>query len=355
MARGGYLFSPTLCWCSVRQATTGGIMGQVLHGCARTTAEVRRAIQRSQKSLNGLAEQYGINPKTVAKWKKRGFANDAPMGPRDVRSTVLTKEEEAAVVAFRKYPLLPLDDCLYALQPAIPHLTRSSLHRCLQRHGISQLPDVEGNKPAKKKFKAYPIGFFHIDITEVRTEEGKLHLFVAIDRTSKFAFVELHEKATTMVAADFLRHLIAAVPYKIHTVLTDNGVHFTIPGGGGLTVGEIKEAIARGVLFRAHAFELACAKNDIDHRLTKPKHPWTNGQVERMNRTIKAATVQRFYYESHPQLRQHLADFVAAYNFGRRLKTLMGLTPFEYICKSWTSQPERFILNPHQQMPGLNT
>ena len=217
------------------------------------------------------------------------------------------------------------------------------------------MPDVEGNKPAKKKFKAYPIGFFHIDITEVRTEEGKLHLFVAIDRTSKFAFVELHEKATTMVAADFLRHLIAAVPYKIHTVLTDNGVHFTIPGGGGLTVGEIKEAIARGVLFRAHAFELACAKNDIDHRLTKPKHPWTNGQVERMNRTIKAATVQRFYYESHPQLRQHLADFVAAYNFGRRLKTLMGLTPFEYICKSWTSQPERFILNPLQQMPGLNT
>src|ERR1700730_17653184 len=108
------MFSPRLCWCNLRQATTGGIMGQVLHGCARTTAAVRRAIQHSQKSLNELAEQYGINPKTVAKWKKRGFANDAPMGPKDVRSTVLTKEEEAAVVAFRKYTLLPLDDCLYA-------------------------------------------------------------------------------------------------------------------------------------------------------------------------------------------------------------------------------------------------
>ena len=95
------------------------------------------------------------------------------------------------------HTLLPLDDCLYALQPTIPHLTRSSLHRCLQRHGIARLPEVEGDKPAKKKFKAYPIGYFHIDIAEVRTEEGKLHLFVAIDRTSKFAFVELHEKATT--------------------------------------------------------------------------------------------------------------------------------------------------------------
>ena len=329
-------------------------MAQVLHGSATTTAAVRRAIQHSQESLRTLGKRYGINPKTVAKWRQRSSVADLPTGPKEPKSTVLSIEDEAIIVAFRRHTLLPLDDCLYALQPSIPHLTRSSLHRCLQRHGISQLPDVEGSKPAKKKFKAYPIGFFHIDIAEVRTEEGKLHLFVAIDRTSKFAFVELHEKATTKVAAEFLRHLIAAVPYKIHTVLTDNGIHFTIPGGGGLTVGEIKEAIANGALFRAHAFELACARNDIDHRLTKPKHPWTNGQVERMNRTIKEATVQRFYYESHQQLRQHLADFVAAYNFGRRLKTLKGLTPFECICKSWTSQPERFILNPLQQMPRLN-
>jgi hypothetical protein len=73
---------------------------------------VRRAIQPSQKSLNARAGQHGINPKTVAKWKKRTFANDAPMGPKEVHSTVLTKEEEAAVAAFRKYTLLPLDDCL---------------------------------------------------------------------------------------------------------------------------------------------------------------------------------------------------------------------------------------------------
>ncbi len=83
------------------------------------------------------------------------------------------------------------------------------------------MPDVEGDRPAKKKFKAYPIGFFHIDIAEVRTEQGKLHMFVAIDRTSKFAFVELHEKAPTAISREFLLRLIAAVPYKIHTVLTD--------------------------------------------------------------------------------------------------------------------------------------
>ena len=109
------------------------------------------------------------------------------------------------IVAFRQHTLLPLDDCLYALQPTIPHLSRSSLHRCLQRHGIARLPDVEGDKPAKKKFKSYPIGYFHIDIAEVQTAEGKLYLFVAIDRTSKFA--ELHEKAGKMAAAGFCASL----------------------------------------------------------------------------------------------------------------------------------------------------
>ena len=74
-----------------------------------------------------------------------------------------------------------------------------------------------------------------------------------------------------------------------------------------------------------------------------------------MNRTIKDATARRFYYESHGQLRRHLADFISAYNFGRRLKTLKGLTPYEFICKAWASNPERFSINPLQQMPGLNS
>lgn len=118
-------------------------MGQVLHGSARTTAAVRRAIQHSQESLNTLAERYGVNPKTVAKWKKRTFAHDAPMGPKEPASTILTKEAEAMCVAFRQHTLLPLDECLYALQPTIPHLSRSALHRCYQRHSISCLPREE--------------------------------------------------------------------------------------------------------------------------------------------------------------------------------------------------------------------
>jgi transposase-like protein len=162
-------------------------MGQVLHGCATTTEAVRRAIQHSQESLRALARRYGINQKTVAKWKKRSATADLPTGPKDPKSTSLSLEDEAVIVAFRQHTLLPLDDCLYSLQATIPHLTRSSLHRCLQRHGISRLPDVGDGKGIKRKFKTYPIGYFHIDIAEVRTAEGRLYLFVAIDRTSKFA------------------------------------------------------------------------------------------------------------------------------------------------------------------------
>lgn len=103
-----------------------------------------------------------------------------------------------------------------------------------------------------------------------------------------------------------------------------------------------------------HIFDRVCDENDIEHRLTKLKHPWTNGQVERMNRTIKDATVKRFHYDDHAQLKKHLADFIVAYNFGRRLKTLKGLTPYEFICKRWTTEPQRFTINPIHQMPGLN-
>jgi transposase InsO family protein len=209
-----------------------------------------------------------------------------------------------------------------------------------------QIARCGGNKPTKKKFKRYPIGYFHIDIAELHTAEGKLHLYVAIDRTSKFAFIQLVDKANRQTASAFLEALVGAVPYKINIVLTDNGIQFTFPP-------RYKDGPT--ATYMTHMFDMRCQENGIEHRLTKIRHPWTNGQVERMNRTIKDATVKRYHYDDHEQLRSHLSDFINAYNYARRLKTLSGLTPYEYICKIWTNEPERFILNPIHQMPGLNT
>src|SRR5919112_1828275 len=106
------MFDPRLWWCTLVVGMEGCAMGQVLHGSATTTEAIRRAIQNSQTSLRELSKRYGINQKTVAKWKRRAFVADLPTGPKDARSTVLTAEQEAIIVAFRKYTLLPLDDCL---------------------------------------------------------------------------------------------------------------------------------------------------------------------------------------------------------------------------------------------------
>jgi transposase InsO family protein len=234
---------------------------------------------------------------------------------------------------------LPLDDCLHALQATVPHLTRSSLHRLSQRHGISRLPAVTGEP--RKRLASYPIGYFHIDLAEVRTGEGKLRLFVAVGRTSRFAFARLVKGAGKMEAAQFLRDLIEAAPYRVHTVLAGNGVQFT-PRKQDIYDGE-------------HVFDRICDENRIEHRLTKVNHPWKDGQVERMNRTIKDATVRRYHHTGHEQLRAHLADFVNAYNHAKRLKTLRGLTPFEFIAKRWTDEPERFRLNPLHHTTGPNS
>ena len=180
-----------------------------------------------------------------------------------------------------------------------------------------------------------------MDIAGVQTAEGKLYLFVGIDRTSKFAVTQLVDKADRRTAWEFLEHLLKAAPYRIHTILTDNGIQFAERPRNRNTAWS-----------RQMRFDMICEANDIEHRLLKPNHLWTNDQAERMNRTIKEeATVKRFHHDSHGQLRTHLADFMAAYNFARRLEALSGLTPYEYIAKIWTSEPDRSIVNPIHQMP----
>ena len=131
-------------------------MGQILHGSARTAAAVRRAIQHSQESLQALTARHGINPKTVAKWRKCPAVQDARMGPTPA-STGGMAEQEAVAVAFRRHTLLPLDDCLYALQARIPRLTRSALHRCFQRYGVSRLPLIgQYAEPAARRGRDQP-------------------------------------------------------------------------------------------------------------------------------------------------------------------------------------------------------
>jgi transposase-like protein len=317
-----------------------------LHGAARTTPRVRAELQASQESTRTLAARYGLNAKTVAKWRQRASTADQPMGPSKPRSTVLTEVEEAVIVEFRRRTLLPLDDVLGCLRDTIPSLSRSALHRCLQRHGISQLPKTDEAKAKRGRFAQTTIGYVHIDACELRSAEGKLHMFLAIDRVSKFTYVELHPAATMLAGAAFLRGVIAAFPYKLHTILTDNGITFT---------DQPRNRSGPTAQYRLHAFDRVCREHGIAHKLTKPYHPWTNGQAERMNRTVKDATVRAFHYETAESLKAHLDAFLTAYNFAKHLKSLRWRTPFQAICDAWSKDPTPFNINPHHLIPGLHT
>jgi transposase-like protein len=315
-------------------------MGQVLHKCAKTTFKVRKEIQDSKESIKALSKKYNINPKTVIKWKKRTSVEDLPLGPRKTR-TVLTPLEETVIVELRKKSLLSLDDLFIALKEEIPHLTRSNLHRCLQRNGVSKLPKEE-NKKEKKKFKQYPIGFIHIDVCEIQLPKEKVYLFVGIDRTSKFAYARAYERATVNNSVDFLEKLQQIIPYKINKILTDNGIQFT-------------DKAQRKYATKEHAFDACCKKYGIEHRLTKYYHPWTNGQVERMNRSIKDATIRIYYYKTKEEVMSHINDYLQAYNFGKKLKSLQYKTPYEYIMDQWEKDPKIFRIKPDPYLLGLNT
>ena len=324
-------------------------MAAGLHGSARTTPRVRAELQRSQEATRSLAARYGLNPKTVAKWRKRTTTADAPMGPSRARSTTLTEAEEAIVVEFRRRTLLPLDDVLGCLREAIPALSRSALHRCLKRHGISRLPQDPEKASKRGRFAETRIGYVHIDVCELRLSEGKLFMFLAIDRVSKFAHVAFYEANTKLNGAAFLREVVATFPYQLHTVLTDNGMAFAdLPKNRGRHP-EVE------AIFGGHIFDRVCREHGIAHKLTKPYHPWTNGQAERMNRTVKEATAKAFHYPDLDALRAHVLAFVAAYNFAKHLKALRWRTPFRAVCDAWTEDPATFRINPHHLIPGPNT
>lgn len=271
-------------------------MATMLHGSARTTPRIRAELQRSKEKTSTLAQRYGLSRTTVTKWRSRTTTADAPMGPSQSKSTVLSPAEEAAIVEFRRRTLLPLDDVMGCLRESIPKLSRSSLHRCLLRHGISRLPAGEIKLAGRGKFAPTEIGYVHIDIAELRLSKGKLNMFLAIDRVSKFTYVEFRDDMGKMNGADFLRSVIQAFPYRIHTVLTDNGMAFAdLPKNRNKSI---------HAFLGMHIFGRVCNESGIRHKLTKPYHPWTNGQAERMNRTIKA-----FHYPDLNSLKAHVLAF----------------------------------------------
>ena len=286
---------------------------------------------RSQDATTSLGRHYGLNPKTVAKWRKRTSTADAPMGPSRPHSSVLTETEESIVVEFRRRTLLPLDDVLGCLRETIPKLSRSALHRCLVRHGISRLPEGEEKVCKRKRFAETRIGYVHIDVCELRLAQGKLFMFLAIDRVSKFAHVAFLDANTKANGAAFLREVVEIFPYQLHTVLTDNGMAFAdLPKNRGRHP-ELE------AMFGGHIFDRICKEHSLSTgspSLTIPGRTANRGSTARC-RTPPSI----FHYADREALRAHVLAFVAAYNFAKHLKALRWRTPFQAICDAWQADP----------------
>jgi len=229
-------------------------MTRKLHPCARTNAKLRREIQESGESGRALAARLGINPKTAAKWRRRTTTEDARKGPKQPVPTVLSAVEEALVVVFRKHTRLPLNACLAHLKPTIPALSRSTLHRCLKRYGVSRIPRGLAEKPREFEQAAK----FAIEVCAMPGEAGE-YLYAAISET-RFVFAKVMKGVSAYDAADFLDDLGRNAPAGIWSVETSHHEAFAHPAGRPW-----EPKYPDGM----HPFRKACRASRISHFVRK--------------------------------------------------------------------------------------
>ena len=323
-------------------------MSQV-HPCARTTPRTRAEINASPAGVTALADMYNITVATARKWKKREDSEDRSHRPHTLKTT-LTPEQELLVVELRRTVLLPLDDLLAITREFInAAVSRSGLDRCLRRHGVSDLktllPQVEGETAPLKTFKDYEPGFVHIDIKylpQMPDETKRRYLFVAIDRATRWVYFRIYGNQTEASSTDFLRRLNKVAPMKIQKILTDNGSQFT-----DRFTARDKRATGK------HAFDVSCASMGIVHRLSPPRHPQTNGMVERFNGRI-SDLVKQTRFACAVELETTLTLYLKTYNHHIPQRALKHQTPIQALQKWRSEKPDLFVKRVYKQA-GLDT
>ena len=320
-----------------------------IHPLARTTPRTRAEIHASSESASVLAERYNVSVATARKWKQRDDVQDRSHCPHTLKTT-LDPLQEILVVELRRTLLLPLDDLLAITHQFINSaVSRSGLDRCLRRHGVSNLkslqPEVDGETAPKKTFKDYEPGFLHIDIKylpKMPDETQRRYLFVAIDRATRWVYLRVYADQSEASSTDFLRRVEQAAPMKIQKVLTDNGSQFT-----DRFTRQKKEPSGE------HAFDKTCVDLGIEHRLSPPRHPQTNGMVERFNGRI-SELVKQTRFASAAELEQTLLLYMKTYNHHIPQRALNHQSPIQALKKWQTEQPELFV-KPVYKQAGLDT
>ena len=321
-----------------------------VHSQARTTPRTRAEMQAAQCPANQLAERYNVTVATVRKWKGRDSVEDRSHRPNNL-ATTMTPGQEAVVVELRNTLLLPLDDLLVIAREFVnPLVSRSGLDRCLRRHGVANLSHLQalGSGDAKepvKTFKDYEPGFVHIDIKylpQMPDETSRRYLLVAIDRATRWVFMRTYRDQSETSSADFLRRLMRVAPMRITKILTDNGSQFTdrFTSKGKRPSGQ-------------HVFDKGCAEVGVEHRLAPPRHPQTNGMVERFNGRISEVIAQTRFTSAH-DLETTLMHYVSTYNHRIPQRALNHLSPVQALKKWQKEKPELFVKRVYNQA-GLDS
>jgi transposase-like protein len=318
-------------------------MSQKIHSQARTTVKIRAEIQASTGSERQLARKYNVSRQTIRKWRKRTQVSDLSHCPHKL-STNLTPLEEEIVIEIRRLLLLPLDDLLVITRKFInPTVSRAGLHRCLKRHGVSNLKVMQAERlkaetgdegtPQKKTFKDYEPGYLHIDIKylpKMPDEESRRYLYVGIDRATRWVHVHIYANQSQESSEDFLERVVTNCPVKIRKILTDNGTQFT-----DRFTSKEKQPLGE------HVFDKACKKHDIEHRLIPPRHPQTNGMVERFNGRI-SEVLKQTRFTCAAELESTLLAYVVIYNNHIPQKALKHLSPIQVMQNWQQNKPEIF-------------
>jgi len=299
-----------------------------LHANATTTPKVRAYIQRSKKPVVELAVDLGVSETTIRRWRGRTTVSDRSHTPKTLK-TSLSGLDEALVCELRTHLQLPLDDITEVMRRCVnAKLSRSAIHRCLKRHDLNRRPKPD--KPPVGIFEQATVGFIHVDLKHLPAlQKRKSYAFVAIDRATRYVYLEIHPNRDARTAAGFLNRFLAQFPYRVHTILTDNGSEFT-----DRFAVDMKDK-PRDRPSGRHPFDRVCVKRKIDHRLTRPYRPQTNGLVERFNRRIVDAIgrqpkrgIAHRLFVSHADRDAFLNRFVHDYN-RTRLKCLGYLAPLQ--------------------------
>ena len=312
------------------------------HPTAKTTVNIRREIKENidNLTLDAQAKKYNVCIKTIEKWRKRDNFEDAKHGAINPAKSI-SDIEEYIICEIRKTTLLPLDDLLDVVRNFGIKISRSALNRALKRNNLSNLRDYlkslnnDNEETKQTSFKEYAIGYVHIDIKYLPKINGeRTYLYVAIDRCSRVVFVDIYNDKTAVSANSFLKSVIDYFPFEITKILADNGKEFTDKFNN-----KSKKPTGK------HIFDKTCSDSDIEHRLTKPYTPKTNGMVERVNGKVTVNVLDKIKFDSLEHMKKAIFNYFYSYNYHIKHSGIDRLTPIEYLENEFRENEDKFKYN----------